>query len=84
MPSSEPEIKGGPMAHALAWMVQQMQEAAGTNDVVIVETDAGGNELSRVKLINAKLLRVEVMEEGDAAESVMQLRFERPGWGDGE
>ena len=77
MGNEKPEIVGGPMAHALAWMVQQMQEESGSSDLVLVETDADGNELRRVKLTNAKLLRVEVAEESDVVEYGPTLRYDK-------
>lgn len=75
--SDKPEIIGGPFAHMLAEMVQRMQKESGSQDIDIVEVDKDGNEVRRVRMKNAKLLRVEVSEDSDAVEHVTDLKFER-------
>ena len=74
----KPEIIGGPVAHALADWFQSAMKESGSPDLDVVEVDADGNEVRRLRLKNASLLRVEVPEANavDAASKPIELKFD--------
>lgn len=73
---NKPEVIGGPMAHALAHWLKQVMDDQPSADMDFVQVDSDGNEVSRHRLKNVELLRVEVTDEGPPLDTVT-LRYDQ-------
>ena len=63
------------MAHALAYWLKQVMDENPSPDMDIVQVDSDGNEVSRHRLKNVQLARVEVTED-PPPEDAVTLRFD--------